>query len=248
MTAGEDGIDMMRPHVLCWLLLVAAVPAGAGNAPPTAAGAVDPAQLEANANLAFDRGQYSAALPLLRKLLETLPPGSDRTAALEEKVRVCQTALAAAPGMVPPQDPRPIATAPEERKRHVRPAQGQVLQLALRDLGNFDYDPEKGGLPEDVTGLSGVTLRTRGYMIPLDSVDNITEFALVPSLFACCFGQPPQVQHTLMVRTPKGKEVSFYPDEIMVEGRLTVRENKEEGVVISVFEMECTSVKVAPQE
>jgi hypothetical protein len=84
-------------------------------------------------------------------------------------------------------------------------------------------------------------------MIPMDQAENITQFALVPSLFACCFGQPPSVQHTIVVNTPAGKGVSYYPDEIVVEGKLLVEEKKEDGFIVSIFEVECTSVKPAPQ-
>ena len=90
-------------------------------------------------------------------------------------------------------------------------------------------------------------LRLRGFMIPMDQAENITQFALVPSLFACCFGQPPQIQHTIVVNCPKGKAVSYFPDEIIVEGKLTVEEKKDDGYIVSIFEMETSSVKPAPK-
>ena len=68
-------------------------------------------------------------------------------------------------------------------------------------------------------------------------------FALVPDLFACCFGQPPQVQHMIVATTPPGKSVTYYPDELVVEGTLAVQEKKEDGFIISLFEMQVSSVK-----
>jgi hypothetical protein len=65
-------------------------------------------------------------------------------------------------------------------------------------------------LPEDVKALNGAKIRTHGFMIPLDQADNITEFALVPSLFACCFGQPPQVQHTWWCTRPRAKRWDIF--------------------------------------
>jgi hypothetical protein len=82
-------------------------------------------------------------------------------------------------------------------------------------------------------------------MIPMDQADSITQFALVPSLFACCFGQPPQIQHTIIVKCPKGKAVSYFPDEISVQGKLSVDEKKEDGFIVSIFEIQCSSVKPA---
>jgi hypothetical protein len=67
----------------------------------------------------------------------------------------------------------------------------------------------------------------------------------VPSLFACCYGQPPQVQHTIVCTAPKGKSVSYYPDEIQVEGTLLVKEKKEDGFIVSIFDLDVASVKPA---
>ena len=132
------------------------------------------------------------------------------------------------------------------RKPHVKPKPGEVRELTIKELGNFEYDADSGGnIPKDVRDLSGSTIRVTGFMIPMDQADNITQFALVPSLFACCFGQPPSVQHTIVVNCPKGKAVSYYPDEIVVEGGLKVEEKKEDGFIVSVFEMDVNSVRPA---
>jgi len=203
--------------------------------------------MELRAQTAFDKGDYATALPLFMNLEKKLADKPDKLGPLQEKIRVCKKNLL----KDPPKDLQNFLTqkpqdnsTPEKRKPHVRPKDGQVMELAIKELGNFDYDAEKGGnLPEDVKALNGVKIRTHGFMIPLDQADNITEFALVPSLFACCFGQPPQVQHTMVVHTPKGKAVGYFPDEIIVEGTLKVDEKKEDGLIVSVFEMDCNSVK-----
>src|SRR5262249_53012334 len=118
----------------------------------------------------------------------------------------------------------------------------------IKDLGNFDYDADKGGnIPDDVVALNGSKIRLKGFMIPMDQAVNITQFALVPDLFSCCFGQPPQLQHTIVVNCPKGKAVSYYPDEITVEGKLTVAEKKDEGFIISIFQVDVNSVKPSPK-
>src|SRR5439155_21552114 len=92
-----------------------------------------------------------------------------------------------------------IPTSAEQRKVHKPVKEGQTLELSIKELGNFDYDQDKGGnIPKDVKQLSGTSVRLRGFMIPMDQADNITKFALVPDLFSCCFGQPPQVQHMVV--------------------------------------------------
>lgn len=228
----------------------AATPATRPATQPAAAKASN-LPMDVRANTAFERGDYETAIMLFQRLMD-IEKDPTKRAAYEEKFRVCQKRIL---DKATPQQLQELAgqrspdeTSPEKRKKHVPPRDGQVYEALIKDLGNFEYDAERGGnIPEDVKQLSGVKVRTRGYMIPLDQADNITEFALVPSLFACCFGQPPQLQHTIIVRTPKGKAVSYFPEEIVVEGVFKVEEKKDEDVIVSVFEMECYSVKPAPQ-
>jgi len=235
--------------ILTAVLAVAAVAGGQTTRP--ASEAPDP-RIELRANQAFNRGEYAIALPLLKTLAEAAKNEPSRLGAIQEKIRVCQKAidsLKSAPSSgALPADPQAqdIATDPETRKKHDKPKTGEVEEMTIKQLGNFEYDDEKGGrIPADVRQLSGSEVRLRGFMIPMDQAENITQFALVPSLFACCFGQPPQIQHTIVVTCPKGKSLSYVPDEIFVQGKLTVQEKKDDGYVISIFEMGADSVKVA---
>ena len=207
------------------------------------------AQLAMQAQMAFNRGEYAKALPMLKKAAAEAEGQPAKQGALQERIRVCEKALAALKS-----DPNaaatanPAAPAAQARKPHAAPRAGETYDLAIKDLGNFEYDQEKGGnIPADVKQLSGAKLRMHGYMIPMDQAENITQFALVPSLFACCFGQPPQIQHTIVVNCPKGKAVGYCPDEIVVEGTLKVDEKKDDGYIVSLFEMEVSSVKPAPK-
>lgn len=199
----------------------------------------DDAALELRANEEFARGNYAAARPLLEKLAVRNKDNPDKLGPIMEKVRVCERNMAnGAPGA--------DGTNNGPRRPHVKPKDGEVLDLEIKDLGNFDYDADRGGnIPQDVVELSGSKIRLIGFMIPMDQAENITQFALVPSLFACCFGQPPTLQHTIVVNCPKGKAVSYFPDEISVEGTIKVEEKKEDGFIVSIFEMEVSSVKPA---
>lgn len=203
--------------------------------------------LDVRATAAFNEGQYAIALPLLKQVASASTTDPQRAGSLQEEIRVCEKNIANGVTSVTAAQST-VATAAESRKPHKIPANGEVLELAIKELGNFDYDQEKGGnIPKDVTGLTGSKLRLRGYMIPMDQAENISQFALVPSLFSCCFGQPPQIQHTVVVNCPKGKAVNYYQDEIIVEGNLKVQEKKDDGFIVSIFELECTSVKPAPK-
>jgi hypothetical protein len=205
--------------------------------------------MELRANEAFNRGQYSLAKELFTKVIERVKDDPKRVERLQEQVRVCETNIKQLAAALPiPQDnlnePK-VETDPNKRKKHVAPKEG-AYEVPIKELGNFEYDADKGGnIPEDIKKLTGAKVRLNGFMIPLDQADNISHFALVPSLFACCFGQPPQIQHQVVVHTPKGKAVSYYPDEIVCEGTLKVEEKKDDGYIVSVFELEVTSVKPA---
>ena len=154
--------------------------------------------------------------------------------------RVQKAAAAAGPTT------QPVVASGDDRKPHKKPKDGDVYALAIQELGNFQFDQEKGGnIPKDVQALTGSTVRLTGFMIPLDQADKIKQFVLVPDLFACCFGQPPQVQHSIIVSCPEGKAVAYYPEQIQVEGKLNVEEKKDDGFIVSIFEVACTSVKPA---
>jgi hypothetical protein len=209
-----------------------------------------PSQLEIRANQAFSSGQYALALPLLQKLTATLKDQPDRLGPLREKIQVCQQQVAQAAKVNGTSADQILAAAApvmdENRKPHKPPQPGEVRDLQIKELGNFDYDADKGGnIPADVKALSGMKVRLHGFMIPVDQAENITQFALVPSLFACCFGQPPQIQHTVVCQAPAGKAVSYYPDELVVEGTLKVEEKKDDGFIVSIFQVDVTSVRPA---
>jgi hypothetical protein len=230
------------------MLGLAALPAQAQTAadsnPPSIA------QLQHSADTAFNRGEYATALPLYKKLAERFKDQPTRLGSIEEKMRVCQKGIDTALKEKAAAATQPAVAATdntsEVRKPHIRPKDGQVLDIAIKDLGNFDYDQERGGnIPKDVRDLDGIKIRLHGFMIPMDQAENITQFALVPSLFSCCFGQPPQIQHTIVANCPKGKAVGYVPDEIAVEGQLSVKEKKDDGYVVSIFEVSVSSVKAA---
>ena len=206
--------------------------------------AANDGQLELRATAAFNRGEYAVALPMLQRLAEGAKTDADRFGRINEQIQVCRTELKATPDAL--LTPPPAPPSASERKPHAPPKPGEVREIAIKDLGNFGYDADKGGnIPEDVKKLSGATVRVRGFMVPMDQADSVTQFALVADLFACCFGQPPQVQHTIIANCPPGKAVSYYPDELVVEGKLKVEEKKEDGFIVSLFEMEVASVKPA---
>jgi hypothetical protein len=206
-------------------------------------------QLQILANEDMAKGDYAAAATLLQREEQLLQNQPDQLGPLLEQLRVCRKQVSMGnPASTQPVQSVVMAVDGGVRKIHARPPTGQTLDLPIKELGNFDYDAEVGGnIPDDVTKLEGVHFRTSGYMIPLDQAESISEFALVPSLFACCFGQPPQIQHTIVVHCPAGKAVEYFPDELTVEGTLHVQEQKGGGFIVSIFQIDASSVRPAAQ-
>jgi hypothetical protein len=259
----------MRYAASALLLMISSAVAQAQTAPPAAAPTPAPAPsasastntrnmpdaaLEIRAAQAFNKGDYAAALPMLKKLEADLKPDStqaDKVGMIQEQIRVCEknknasSAVTSVGSTAATPAPAPKAAT---RTPHPAPKEGEVLDMPIKDLGNFEFDAENGSpIPDDVKALNGATVRLHGFMIPMDQAENISKFALVPSLFNCCYGQPPQVQHTIVVTCPKGKAVNYYPDEIIVQGKLTVEVTKDDGYIVSIFSVETSSVKPAPK-
>ena len=208
-------------------------------------------QLEANEDMG--RGNYLAAVPLLQKVSELLSDQPDQLGPVLEQIRMCRHQILAAASkstLAGSAGSTSVAIAVDGGPRHIHPAPtpGDMVEMPIKELGNFDYDATVGGnIPDDVKRMDGCHFRTSGYMIPLDQAESISEFALVPSLFACCFGQPPQIQHTIIVHCPKSKAVNYFPDELVVEGTLHVKEDRDGGFIVSIFQLDATSVRAAPQ-
>ena len=230
---------MTRKVLVILCLLVASSTGFAQTTKPAAADASVP--LDVRANNLISRGEFKAALPLLEKLASQSRNDSLKYGRVQEQIRMVERMIET--GAAATTQPG-VATSAEERKPHPAPKPGEMRDVNVKELGNFEYDADKGGnIPADVKALSGMKIRVKGFMIPMDQANTVTSFALVPDLFACCFGQPPQVQHMIVATTPPGKSVTYYPDELVVEGTLAVQEKKEDGFIISLFEMQVSSVK-----
>lgn len=238
-------IPMVRTITRCVACAAASVlvfhATAAGTAQPSAAPSTQPAklplgQLRELAYAAYDAEDYAAALPLLKELAVRLRNDPGKVAPILEQVRVCEANV---------QSTMLIEGINTPRIPHVKPADGTTYQVELQKLGNFPYEQETREIPDDVRSLDGVKVRIKGYMQLVTESESITRFQLVPDRFACCFGQPPQVQHTTMVVCPPGTAVKYFPEEIYVEGILKVGEKSEEGFVLAIFEIAASSIRPA---
>lgn len=111
----------------------------------------------------------------------------------------------------------------------------RFTRLAFDTLKGWTYIEGKTPIPDFIKKLDGKDVEMIGFMMPLSEVKNITEFLLVPSLWGCCYGQPPAVNHIVVVRMPKGQTSKFYNDVIRVRGKFSVGETKQDGYLVSLY-------------
>lgn len=228
--SGTRSVKAIALQLFVIAIGLASMTRAGNNASPTTQPAPPDDRLEFRAARAFSRGDYANALPLLKQLVVKLKDRPAKIPVIEERIKVCEAALG------------PVASG-EPRKPHAPPVPGQVQVMTIKELGNFEYDPDRGGnIPADVRRLSGSKVRLTGFMVPSKQAGRITSFALVPSLTSCCFGQPPQVQHTIVCVCPGGKSVDYNAEQITVEGTLTVSEKRDDGYVTRIFQLEAEKV------
>ena len=163
------------------------------------------------------------------------------------------SALAQVPAAAPATQPATQAatqpaTGAATRTPHVRPAAGKSLELTLHELGNFEYNEDDDKtIPDDVRKLDGASVKISGVMMPMDQSGRVTRFLLVNDMMSCCYGQAPKLQNVAMVELPKEKWLAATSDRIDVTGKLHVKVQREDGFVLSIFQIEPTSIKLAAE-
>ncbi len=111
----------------------------------------------------------------------------------------------------------------------------RFTRLTFDTLKSWTYIEGKTPIPNFIKKLDGKDVEMVGFMMPLTEVKDITEFLLVPSLWGCCYGQPPAVNHIVVVKMPKGQTAKFFNDAIRVRGRFNVGETKEGRYLVSLY-------------
>ena len=114
--------------------------------------------------------------------------------------------------------------------------------LSFDVLKKWTYIEGKTQIPDFIRAFDGKTVDITGYMMALDTFDNIKSFILVPSLFGCCYGQPPAVNHVVMVKMAGGKRAKYFEDAIRVRGRFHCGEEKYEGELLSLYRIDADMV------
>jgi hypothetical protein len=135
------------------------------------------------------------------------------------KLNMVQNAMASTPTTTPAADP----------------SDSKYTRLQFDTLKSWTYIEGKTPIPDFIQKLNGQNIEMVGFMMPLSEVKNITEFILVPSLWGCCYGQPPAVNHVVVVKMPPGQTTKFFNDVIRVRGKFNAGETKQDGYTVSLY-------------
>jgi hypothetical protein len=128
---------------------------------------------------------------------------------------------------------------------------GDYKQVDLKALGNFPFDDmfdTDQAVPEVYRKLDGQKVLLIGRMyVDFTAEPTVDRFQLVYNIANCCFNGPPRVQERVFAHVPAGsnKKMPVYSDMTEVYGTLHVKAQRENGRVISLFDMDVE--KMRPQ-
>jgi hypothetical protein len=120
--------------------------------------------------------------------------------------------------------------------------------VTWKDLSGFACPAkvEHIDLPAPIRQLDDRSVRLTGYMVPLEMEGSrIESFLLVRDQMLCCFGKMPALNEWVFVEFPKGGGQDLKVDQpIAVSGRFRAREEREKGVVMSLYRLQVEKVEV----
>ena len=116
------------------------------------------------------------------------------------------------------------------------------VTLSFEVLKKWTYVKGKTPIPDFIRVFDAKNVEMTGYMMPLNTVNNIRSFILVPSLFGCCYGQPPAVNHIVLVNMLDDKTSKYFENSIRVRGQFHCGEEKQDGELLSLYRLDAYEV------
>ena len=104
----------------------------------------------------------------------------------------------------------------------------------------FDFSRFAGRVPQSIRNLNGSKVALEGFMVPtvVDESNLVKEFLLMPDQLSCCFGQAPEANGWVVVRSEKGVGV-FMDQVIRALGTLMVEERWDEEFFVGLYHLDC---------
>lgn len=108
-------------------------------------------------------------------------------------------------------------------------------------LASFDYT-EGMKLPKEVTDLDEVVVSVSGFMMrEVPGSSPVNQFMLINE--ACGCNGTPKMNEIVFCTLPDGVTMDIKVGVVTVTGKLYVGEEKEDGVVIMIYQMDADTVK-----
>jgi len=118
---------------------------------------------------------------------------------------------------------------------------GDPEEVTFGILAGFDYE-EGMELPGDVSGYNGKQVSISGFMATEDGSEGDVEYFIIINDACGCEGTPKMNEMVFCVM-PSGETTRLKDGRVTVTGKFHVSEEKEEGVVVSLYGLEVDSVK-----
>jgi hypothetical protein len=166
---------------------------------------------------------------------------------------VCCALLAAVSLTAAEPAPAPAPAAAPLPSSKTAPAVAGYYRAGFDILGAFPFNPPEpdpsakpgtpppsaaNQIPAAIKALDGKKVIVTGYMLPVKMDKGlVTEFLLVSSPAACCYGVTPQMNEFIVVKMAKGVK-SFMDAPVEFYGVLAVKEVIEEGYLANIYTLE----------
>jgi hypothetical protein len=119
-------------------------------------------------------------------------------------------------------------------------------RITYNDLRLYRFSQRsRSPIPPKLQSVNGKLVSIAGYMIPLSTAKEISEFMLIQyPFFGCCYSIPPEPNETVLVSMPKGKSVDYLEKPIRVTGRFIVNDTKIDGFTVSLYRIESAKIAI----
>lgn len=149
----------------------------------------------------------------------------------------------------PPKFPRAVPVGAGALTKQSAPSsdnvcKNQAVELSFELLKKWTYVKGKPAIPDFIRAFDDKCVDITGYMMPLNEIDNIKSFILVPALFGCCYGQPPAVNHIVLVNMANGATAQYSDKAVRVRGQFHCGEEKLDGELLSLYRIDADEVVV----
>jgi hypothetical protein len=118
---------------------------------------------------------------------------------------------------------------------------GDPVKTSFSVLAGFDYK-EGMALPKEVTDLDEKVVQISGFMQrEVPGSNPVEQFLLIND--GCGCNGTPKLNEIVFCTLPAGTTTDIKPGVVTVTGKLYVGEEKEDGVVVMIYQMDADVVK-----